>query len=264
MAQHPSPEDEHAGAGLPFPTIRNISFGAPFRWIARGFSDLKACPTASLFYGFCFTGMGLLVTFVFEHAYQYTSAVTTGFLLLAPFFAMGLYELSRRRELGEACALLPTLTVWRRNAGNIAVFAAVLTVIFLIWARASLVVFAIFYTKEMPNLSGFLSQVVSLENLEFLLVYCCVGFVFALLVFAVSVVSIPLMLDRNQDAVTSMLASIRALAENPLPLLVWAALIVGLTLLGFMSFHIGLAVLMPVVGHATWHAYRELVEPLKT
>ena len=102
------------------------------------------------------------------------------------------------------------------------------------------------------------------KNLEFLLVYCCVGFVFALLVFAVSVVSIPLMLDRNQDAVTSMLASIRALAENPLPLLVWAALIVGLTLLGFMSFHIGLAVLMPVVGHATWHAYRELVEPLKT
>lgn len=264
MAQHPSPADEQAGAGLPFPTIRNIGLGAPFRRIARGFSDLKACPTASLFYGFCFTGMGLLVTFVFEHAYQYTSAVTTGFLLLAPFFAMGLYELSRRRELGEACALLPTLTVWRRNAGNIAVFAAVLTVIFLIWARASLVVFAIFYTKEMPNLSGFLSQVVSLENLEFLLVYCCVGFVFALLVFAVSVVSIPLMLDRNQDAVTSMLASIRALAENPLPLLVWAALIVGLTLLGFMSFHIGLAVLMPVVGHATWHAYRELVEPLKT
>ena len=111
MAQHPSPADEQAGAGLPFPTIRNVGLGAPFRWIARGFSDLKACPTASLFYGFCFTGMGLLVTFVFEHAYQYTSAVTTGFLLLAPFFAMGLYELSRRRELGEACALLPTLTV---------------------------------------------------------------------------------------------------------------------------------------------------------
>ena len=264
MAQHPTPADEQAGAGLPFPTIRNVGFGAPFQWIDRGFSDLKACPVASLFYGFCFTAMGLLVTFVFEHAYQYTSAVTTGFLLLAPFFAMGLYELSRRRELGQACALAPTLTVWRRNAGNIAVFAAVLTVIFLIWARASLVVFAIFYTREMPNLSGFLGQVLSMENLEFLLVYFGVGFVFALLVFAVSVVSIPLMLDRNQDAVTSMLASIRALAENPMPLLVWAALIVGLTLLGFMSFHIGLAVLMPVVGHATWHAYRDLVEPLKT
>lgn len=264
MAQQPTPAEEAAGAGLPFPTIRHIGMGAPFQWIARGVSDLKSCPAASLFYGFCFTGMGLLVTFVFEHAYQYTSAVTTGFLLLAPFFAMGLYELSRRRERGQACALAPTLTVWRRNAGNIAVFAAVLTVIFLIWARASLVVFAMFYTSEMPNLSGFLGQVLTMENLEFLLVYFGVGLVFALLVFAVSVVSIPLMLDRNQDAITAMIASIRALAENPGPLLIWAILIVSLTLLGFVSFHLGLAVLMPVVGHATWHAYRDLVEPLKT
>jgi len=124
------------------------------------------------------------------------------------------------------------------------------------------VIFAMFYTQEMPNLTGFLTQVLSIDNLEFLMVYFGVGLVFALLVFAVSVVSIPLMLDRNQDAVTSMIASIRALAENPLPLLVWAALIVTLTLLGFLSFHIGLVVLMPVVGHATWHAYRDLVAPL--
>jgi uncharacterized membrane protein len=152
--------------------------------------------------------------------------------------------------------------VWRRNLSNIAVFAAVLTVIFLIWARASLVVFAMFYTQDLPTLSGFLSQVLSLENLEFLLVYFGVGAIFALLVFAVSVVSIPLMLDRNQDAVTSMIASIRALLENPLPLLVWAFLIVSLTLVGFLSFHLGLAVLMPVIGHATWHAYQDLVAPL--
>ena len=94
------------------------------------------------------------------------------------------------------------------------------------------------------------------------MVYLAVGAGFALFVFAVSVVSIPLMLDRNQDAITSMLASLRALMLNPLPLLVWAALIVALTLIGFLSFHIGLVVMMPVVGHATWHAYRELVEPL--
>jgi len=264
MAQHPTPTDEEQAAALPFPTIRNVGIDAPFRWIGRGLGDLRACPTASLFYGFCFTAMGLFVTFVFEHAYQYTSAVSTGFLLLGPFFAMGLYELSRRRQFGMPCALVPTLTVWRRNAGNIAVFAAVLGVIFLIWARASLVVFAMFYTQEMPNLSGFLTQVLSVENLEFLMVYFGVGFVFALLVFAVSVVSIPLMLDRNQDAITSMIASIRALAENPLPLMMWAILIVALTILGFLSFHLGLVVLMPVIGHATWHAYRDLVAPLPT
>lgn len=255
-------DDEARAAELPFPTLREVGFAAPFAWVGRGLADLKANPTASLFYGFCFAGMGLLVTFIFEHAYQYTSAATTGFLLMAPFFAMGLYELSRRRELGQPVQLGPTLTVWRRNAGNIAVFAAVLTVIFLIWARASLVVFAIFYTRELPNLSGFLTQVLSFENIEFLAVYFAVGMIFALLVFAVSVVSIPLMLDRNQDAVTSMIASIRALALNPGPLLVWALLIVALTILGFLSFHLGLVVTMPIVGHATWHAYRDLVAPL--
>lgn len=261
MAQQFTPTEEEA-AELPTPTIRQISAGAPFRWIALGASDFIACARASLFYGFCFAGMGLLLTYVFAHAYQYTSAATTGFMLVAPFFAMGLYELSRRRERGESPQLIPTLTVWRRNLGNVALFAGVLTVIFLIWARASLVIFAMFYTEELPTLDGFLTQVLALQNLEFLVMYFSVGSLFALFVFAVSVVSIPLMLDRNQDAVTSMIASIRALTENLLPLLIWAFLIVILTLIGFISFHLGLVVMMPIVGHATWHAYRDLVTPL--
>jgi uncharacterized membrane protein len=82
---------------LPFPTVRGVGAGAPFGWIARGFADLLHCPIPSLFYGFCFAAMGLLITFVFEHAYEYTSALTSGFLLLGPFLAMGLYEISRRR-----------------------------------------------------------------------------------------------------------------------------------------------------------------------
>lgn len=246
----------------PFPSIRDIDLAAPLRWIGRGFADLRACPIPSLFYGFCFAGMGLLVTFVFEHAYEYTAALTSGFLLLGPFLAMGLYEISRRREAGQACALTPTLTVWTRNAGNIGIFAVVLGVVFLVWARASLVVFALFYTSELPNLSGFLGQVVALDNLEFLLAYFGVGLLFASIVFAASVISVPLMLDRNQDAISSMLASIGALARNPVPLALWACLIVALTLLGFLSFHLGLVVLMPIIGHASWHAYRDLVAPL--
>lgn len=249
-------------AGLPFPTVRDIPFTAPFAWVARGIGDLKACPIPSLFYGFCFAAMGLLITFVFEHAYQYTSALTSGFLLLGPFLAMGLYEISRRHQLGQHCSLGPTLTVWKRNAGNIGIFAVVLGVVFLVWARASLIVFALFYTNEMPNLSGFLGQVLALENLEFLFAYLCVGLIFATIVFAVSVVSIPLMLDRNQDAISSMLASVAALARNPAAMIVWAFLLVALTLIGFLSFHVGLVVLMPIIGHATWHAYRDLVEPL--
>jgi uncharacterized membrane protein len=93
-------------------------------------------------------------------------------------------------------------------------------------------------------------------------VYFGIGLVFATIVFAASVVSIPLMLDRNQDAITSMLASFGALGRNPGAMIIWAVLIVCLTLVGFLSFHLGLVVLMPVIGHATWHAYRSLVEPL--
>jgi protoheme IX farnesyltransferase len=142
--------------------------------------------------------------------------------------------------------------------------AVVLGVVFLVWARASLIVFALFYTEEMPNLSGFLTQLLALENLEFLFVYFSVGLLFSAIVFAVSVISVPLMLDRNQDAISSMLASMGALARNPASMFVWAFMIVALTVIGFMSFHLGLVVLMPIVGHASWHAYRDLVEPLPT
>lgn len=247
---------------LPFPSIRDIKASSPFRWFANGWRDMKSCPIPSLFYGFCFAGMGLLITFVFEHAYEYTAGLTSGFLLLGPFLAMGLYEISRRREKGQGCALTPTLMVWKRNAGNIGVFAVVLGIVFLVWARASLVVFALFYTTEMPNLSGFLEQILKFENLEFLMVYFAVGLLFATIVFAVSVVSIPLMLDRNQDAITAMLASVGALARNPATMMAWAVGIVVMTLIGFLTFHIGLAVLMPLIGHATWHAYRDLIAPL--
>ena len=114
----------------------------------------------------------------------------------------------------------------------------------------------------MPNLSGFLEQVLSLENFEFLGVYFGIGLIFATIVFAASVVSIPLMLDRNQDAISSMLASFGALLRNPGAMIVWASLIVGLTIIGFLTFHVGLVVMMPLVGHASWHAYRDLIEPL--
>lgn len=248
--------------GLPFPRPQNVPVSAPLRWIRRGLDDFMSCPVPSLFYGFCFAGMGLLMTFVFEHAYEYAMAVTSGFLLLGPFLAMGLYEISRRHERNEGCSLLPTLTVWKRNAGNIGIFAVVLGIVFIVWARASLVIFALFYTHEMPNLSGFLKQLLVIENLQFLAIYTGVGLVFATVAFAFSVCSLPLMLDRNQDAVSSMLGSVGSLLHNPAAMIVWAGLIVSFTVIGFLTFHLGLVVLMPIIGHATWHAYRDLIAPL--
>ena len=115
----------------------------------------------------------------------------------------------------------------------------------------------------MPSVSRFLQQVVSLQNAEFLMAYAVVGLIFASLVFGSSVVAMPLMLDRRQDAVTSILASLIALGRNPLPMLIWAAIIVLLTVAGFTTLFLGLVILMPLIGHATWHAYRALVEPLQ-
>ncbi|MFZ5538211.1 MAG: DUF2189 domain-containing protein [Pseudomonadota bacterium] len=247
------------GNPSPFPKIRRVSMSAPLRWITAGWRDFRRAPAASAFYGAAFALMGWLIYFVFSHAYEYTSALTAGFLLVGPFVATGLYDISRRLAHGEPVALRPTLTAWKANVSAFSLFALVLTVILLVWARASLVTFALFFSTGMPTLSGFLRQIVSLEHLDFVLVYLAVGLGFAAIVFAVGVVSVPMMLDRGTDTIVAALTSVRALAENPAPLLFWAVLIVLLIGAGFATLFVGLIVTAPIVGHATWHAYRDLV-----
>ena len=242
------------------PGVRTLSAAAPFVWLAAGWRDYRAHPLLSAFYGLCFATMGWMIVYTFRHAYEYVSALVTGFFLVGPFFAIGLYDLSRRRERGLPGRLVPTLDAWRPNVGAIGVFALVLGVILLVWARASLVVFALFYTGEMPTVAGFVGQMFSLDNLEFLLAYVCVGGFFALLVFAISVVSVPMMLDRDTDGIVAVLTSLRAFGANVPAMVVWGLIIVALTAAGFALFFGGLVVAVPVIGHATWHAYRALVE----
>ena len=243
-----------------FPGVRNVAATAPFSWLAAGWRDFLAYPLASGFYGACFAAMGWLVFVTLRHAYGYVSALVTGFFLVGPFLAIGLYDLSRRRERGLPASLAPTLVAWRPSAGAIGIFALVLGVILLVWARASLIVFALFYTGEMPTVAGFLGQILSPDNLEFLLTYVCVGGAFALLVLAISVVSVPMMLDRDTDGIVAVLTSLRAFGTNVPAMLVWGMLIVALTAAGFALYFAGLVVVVPVIGHATWHAYRELID----
>jgi uncharacterized membrane protein len=143
-------------------------------------------------------------------------------------------------------------------------FALVLGVILLVWARASLIVFALFYTGEMPSVAGFVGQMLSPDNLEFVLAYLCVGGFFALLVFAISVVSVPMMLDRDTDGVVAVLTSLRAFGANVPAMIVWGSVIVTLTSAGFALYFVGLVVTVPVIGHATWYAYRALDEAAPT
>ncbi len=242
-----------------FPEIRHVGFDAPARWLRAGWEDLRKAGGASLFYGACFAVGGWLMQLVFAHAYALFAGLITGFLLLAPFLAMGLYDLSRRMEQGEAPRLIPTFMAWRPNLANVSVLAAVLAVVFLVWARASMVIFALFFDAAgLPTFSAVVHAIIAFEQPEFALVYFAVGGFFALFVFALSVVAVPLMLDRGTDAVTSAIASLGACARNPGPMLAWAACIVVLVGIGLATQFLGLIFVMPILGHATWHAYRDL------
>ncbi len=242
-----------------FPPIRVVALDQPLVWLARGWADLRANPFASLFYGGCFAAMGLLQLLVFWFAVDYTSTLTMGFMLAGPVLAIGLYALSRQRERGEPVNFRASLVAWRENTGGIGIYVLILTVVFLVWARASLVTFALFESRAMPTWALFFEQVTSFSNLAFIATFFAVGLLFASLVFAFSVVSIPYLLDRRADAVTAAAVSVMALVRNPLAMLLWALLIVLLIGFGLATAYLGLLVTGPLIGHATWHAYRDIV-----
>lgn len=243
------------------PGVRTVPVGAAFGWLARGWDDFRATGLRGALYGLVFAAMGGLIALVYATKWQLTMGLTAGFFLIGPFVCTGIYELSRQRARGEPIDLGASLTCWRRNLGSIAFYAAIVTFAMIVWARVSVVLFALFSTTDFPEMKDVIRQIVTLQNVEFVLVWGGVGLVFATLVFAVSVVSVPLMLDRRTDTMMAIFSSVRALFANPAALLLWAAIIVlliGLSLVFWFGLLIATA---PLVGHATWHAYRDLIEP---
>jgi uncharacterized membrane protein len=244
-----------------FPIIRQVKPSNILGWVKAGIQDTRQAGMASLFYGVFFAIAGWVMKIVFDEAYGLFPGLATGFLLLGPFLAMGLYDLSRQLEQGAQAKLIPSLTAWRTNMMNVGIFAGVLGVILLIWARASLIIFALYFQDSVfPTLNEVIMSVFTFNQPVFGMVYFAVGGFFAALVFAISVVAIPLMTDRKTDAITAAIASIIACTKNPFTMLLWGACIVLLVAIGFATYFLGLVITMPIVGHATWHVYRDIVE----
>jgi len=239
-------------------TLAPLGFGAPLRWLALGWRDFLRCPGLGLFYGAAFAAMGWCLLFAFRHAPAWTLALSAGFLLVGPFMCMGLYQASQRLERGEQALLADSLLAWEDKLGAMAIFGGALLILEMIWARASLVVFAVSF-DGMPDLGGSLASLLSLENLGFIVAYVAVGSIFAALIFGVSVVSIPMLLDQPVDAITAALTSLRLALSQPFVMLWWGALITLLVALAMLPGFAGLLVVGPVLGHASWHAYRAAV-----
>ncbi len=239
--------------------MRPLGPGAPFAWLAAGWRDLLAHPGIGLFYGICFWLMALTLGAVFRARPEYTLTIASGCLLVGPFLAMGLYEVSRRREQGLRPELGASLTCWDSHIRSMGMLVLVLIVLELLWGRASLVVFAVFFNTGMPSTTGVLNAVFNPDNWEFVAVYLAVGGMFAVLVFSTAVVSIPMILDRDTDAISAAITSIRVMFSSPGVMLLWGLLITTLIAVALLPWGAGLVVIGPLLGHASWHAYRGAV-----
>jgi uncharacterized membrane protein len=202
--------------------------------------------------------MGWALLEVYESWPAYTLALSAGFLLVGPFMCLGLYRTSQRLERGEKPDFGDSLLAWDTRTAQLGIFGFVLLVLEMLWGRATLVVFAVSF-DGMPDFKGSLLALLDPQNIGFIVAWAAVGAVFAGLIFAVSVVAMPMILDRETDAITAGLTSMRLTLTQTGVMLWWGALITVVTVAAMLPWFGGLLVAGPVLGHASWHAYRAAV-----
>lgn len=264
MTDTPPEPAADAGAAAAAPlSLQRLRLADPLRWLWRGARDLCALPGIALFYGLCFWCMARLLGAVLRTRPQYAMSLASGCLLLGPFLAMGLYDASRRRAAGQVARLSESITCWQRNLASMGMLVLVLLLLELLWGRVSLVVFALFFDSGMPSTAGLLQALLSPGNWSFVAVYCAVGGAFAALVFAGAVLAFPMILERDADALTAAITSVRVVLANGAVMLLWGALITACVALSlYWLWGLALLVTGPLLGHASWHAYRAALGPL--
>lgn len=245
-------------AASPLPEIGRLTPGDLGAALAAGLRDFARAPQFGLFFSAVYVLGGFLMVRLGAGHVVWTLVVSLGFPLAAPFAAVGLYEVSRRLERGQALVWREVLgVVWTERTRQIPWMGAIIVIYFLFWTFLAHMIFALFMgPRAMVNISSSWESLLTQTGLVMIAVEIAVGAALAFLLFAMTVVSLPLLLDKEVDFVSAMLVSIRTVGENPAVMAVWALLIAGLTLAALLPWFLGLMVVLPLLGHATWHLYR--------
>jgi uncharacterized membrane protein len=246
--------------GLLLAPVRVVPVMRPFAWLAMGWRDFTRAFGPSLFHGVIVALAGLAIVTIGLRIWYLLPGAVSGFVLIAPILATGLYELSRRLARGERPRLLHAFEAWRRGTRPLVWMGLALAIAGTAWVLVSAVLVALFVKAPITGLEDFLRHVVLSEGSNLFWLWIAIGGLGAAFVFAATAVSVPLMLDRDIDTLSAILTSVRAVGENPLAMALWAAIIMALTVAAMATLMLGFAFVIPVVGHATWHAYRELVD----
>jgi uncharacterized membrane protein len=231
---------------------RELHWRDPFQWLQLGWQDVKQAPRQSLTYGAIMVLISYLIsaaTWYFGNLGLYLGLVS-GFVFLGPMLALTLYAISARRERNARVSLRLSMLDARNALGDALVYTMILLVVFLIWARAATMIHVFFPTGSDPSPE---------DLMMFLGVGTSVGALFSAIVFAASAFSLPMILDRETDMVTAVITSVNAVLRNKPVMIVWAMCIGACVLVGFATAYLGFAVLLPLLGHATWHAYKATI-----
>ena len=240
---------------LPFVApCRELSPWAPFRWVRLGISDLLEAPQQSLFYGLAVALMiGIVSMLAWLKGSQWIMfAMLGGFVFLAPLTCVGLYAISAQIERGQPALMARSLrAAFRRHLGNQMIFAIVLLIIFLVWARAAIMI-TVFIPAD--------GELTIRELWPYLSFGSIVGAVFAAVTFSASAFSLPMIMHRDVDSITAVVTSVNAVLRNKRAMVIWLTIIVASLLLGLMTAFVGLIVIIPVIGYAAWHGYLETID----
>ncbi len=264
MAHQPSMSD--VDTGLALPRIRKIGVADLREALRKGLDDFWAMPSHYVFLGMIYPVIGLMMArlAVDQNVLPLLFPMIAGFALIGPFAAIGIYELSRRRELGEEVSWAKAFGVLQSPSfGAVLRLGLILVAIFLAWMYAAETIYRDTFGYAVPaTVMDFANQIMTTEaGMRLILIGNAVGFVFALAVLAISVISFPMLLDRHTNVHTAVLTSLKAVATNPLTMAIWGAIIAALLVIGSLPAFLGLAFVVPVLGHATWHLYRRMVGP---